>query len=55
LCAEICTNNEKNPALLKQMLKDEKEGKEWVDYMEPAWYHDIVKDKAMVNYLSQFF
>lgn len=37
----------------KQRKMNEEE--EWVDYQEPVWYHEIINNKEMVKYLSQFF
>jgi hypothetical protein len=42
-------------ALQKKMIEDEKAGKEWVDYMEPAWYHEIVKDEKQHNEIRRYF
>ncbi len=37
------------------MKEDEKQGKEWVDYEEPVWYHEIKKNKELFDYLDRFF
>lgn len=42
-------------ALQKKMIEDEKAGMGWVDYMEPAWYHEIVKDEKQYNEIRRFF
>lgn len=45
----------KREALREKMIEDEKAGREWVDYMEPAWFHEILKDKKQFNNLRQYF
>jgi hypothetical protein len=37
----------------RQSASDKEE--EWVDYLEPVWYHEIIMDKERVEYLSEFF
>lgn len=27
----------------------------WTDYMEPAWYHEIIENKDLVEYLKKYF
>jgi len=47
---------EKSRTRLKgKMAEDEKNGEIWIDYMEPAWYHEIKKDKKQYHYLRQYF
>lgn len=41
--------------LNSKMLEDEAKGAPWVDYAEPEWYHEVVKDKERFSYLNQFY
>ena len=36
-------------------IDEEKDNSAWIDYREPAWYHEIILDEQQVNYLKQFF
>jgi len=38
----------------KRNLAAQKDGY-WVDYFPPVWYHEVLRDKKQVAYLSQFF
>ena len=37
------------------MKEGEQKGEPWVDYMEPEWYHDIIKNKDKLNLLNQYY
>jgi len=38
----------------KKLIEEQKKD-EWMDYMEPVWYHEIINDEKQVTYLKQFF
>ncbi|HAA20315.1 MAG TPA: hypothetical protein DCR93_10505 [Cytophagales bacterium] len=39
----------------RQLLYERQKQEEWEDYLEPVWYHEIIKDQEMVGLLMRYF